>query len=363
MKKYWINSTLASLCLLMAGGCWRVKTPPAWQYEVRPEVFAQGPPKPADAAVASSDVATTRTAVKIDPAAASGYENVPDQLKQLYGPNPLPLIQESVIEQTLAHNRDIKIQNFYLQTAELGLPLSKGIYDLLLEAKALANKDQTATASALSAAGERRRREYDLSVTQLTPSGARAQAGYMFTKVSQVFQFTTLNPAITQGLVFSLTQPLLRGFGPKATNVGIHIAQVNGRISAAQLEATIQDQIRSALDLYWNLLFEVQNYDVQVISYTAALDLLRINKAKVEAGILPPTEALQAQARAETRREAIITARQRVRDAEDRLKKLMFFQDNAPNWDLELKPEQELTWREVQIDPEGALAEALDERP
>ena len=54
--------------------------------------------------------------------------------------------------------------------------------------------------------------------------------------------------------------------------------------------------------------------------------------------------------------------RQLVRDVEDSLKRLLFFQEGSPNWELELRPIHDLTWEEHEFDPRTVLDEALDNR-
>ncbi len=362
MKRGMQQFTGLALLLIMAG-CWRTPAPAGWKYQVHPEVFAQGPTISSGAATKTADAGTSRTAVKIDPASAVGYENVPDPLKKLYGPSPKPLSEAEVIAQTLAHNRDLKIENYSLQIAETQIPISKSIYDLLLRADAAFVHQKSDTTTIPTTNVTTRNWQTDVSATQLLPSGALLQLAYIYGYLNQSPHPLMINPVISHGMTLTVSQPLLRGMGPKVTNANIHIAQLGEKISAAQFETLLQNQLAQAIDAYWNLVFAVRSYDVQVISYTAALDLLRVNSAKVKAGVMAPTDELQAKARAESRREAIIRVRQIVRDAEDRLKRTMFFQDQVPAWELELMPTQELTWREAKIDSSAVLTEALEQRP
>ena len=322
-----------------------------------------GTPAPSGAGARSAEGGTTATQIKIDPSAAEGYENIPEAMKRLFGGSPREITLADVVRETMGSNRSIKIQNYTLQMAGDQVPLSKGIYDLVLSANAQWARDASQTSSGLAPAGVRRTRDYSAALSQLLPTGAQAELGYDYRRVAQFFQFSTLNPTIDQSLALRVSQPLLQGFGPKATNAAIRIAQTDYKISAAQFEAEIQNQVRDAVNTYWDLVFAVRSYDVQLISYMAALDLLRVNHAKVEAGVLAPTEELQARAAAETRRDLIIRARLLVRNAEDRLKRTMFFENGGPNWALELLPVQELTWREVQADYDHLLAEAVERRP
>jgi len=373
MKCHGFKILGAALLPLMLAGCWHTPQMPSLKYDIRPEIFAEGPPRPVGAGIKSSDRGTSHTQVKIDPRASAGYGEIPNDLKTLYSGTPRDITQNDVIHQTLAHNRDIKIQNYVLQVAEAQVPLSKGIYDLMLQASAQALVDSTNStlvdnassglpAGTIPLAGVHRQQAVSAGATQLLPTGARAQFAYAYERINENNQFP-FNPVISHGLTLSVTQPLLRGFGPTITNINITLAEYDRKISAADFEALVQTQLRTALDAYWNLVFAVHDFDVQVISYEAALDLLRINRAKVAAGVMAPTEVLQAQAQAEARRQFIITARQQVQNAEDRLKQLMFFKDEEPDWELEIRPAQELNWRELDVDPAKTLLEALENRP
>lgn len=344
-------------------GCWRVNAPTHFHADVDHARLQEPVPAPAGKSVDAAPEINANPEVKIDPTKSEGYESLPAEIKELYGPSPLPVRIEDIVVQTLEHDRTIKIQNYSLQIAEANIPISKCIYDLAIRNTGQARRDNSQTSSIFSPTGVRRSQELHTSVDQLLPSGANLQLFHDYTRQNQNSPFQTINPIINHAVGGTLSQPLLRGFGPTATNADIHIAQVDRNISAADFEGRIQTQLGRALRNYWELVYSVEAYNVQVISYTAALDLLRINQAKEAAGVLPPTEVLQARARAETRREAIIQARQTVRDIEDQLKQAMFFQEDEPAWSVELRPCDDLSWREVDVNMTEVFDEAYANRP
>lgn len=359
-----IGASLAATALL---GCRSVRPPVEFEYEIRPPnaaTSAAPEPVPAGEAVReTSEGPVSFPQIEIDPRASEGYESIPENLRNLYEGEPRELAAFDVVDQTLRHDRAIRIQNYVLQIDEARIPIAKGIYDLALRGRFQRQKDSSQSASGIQASGTRRNSAAFESLSQLLPTGATLALQHDYNRVNQNFQFAAINPIVAHSLTLSLTQPLLRGFGPSATNVDIHIAQEDFEISSADFEARIMDSVRNSLDLYWDLVLQVERYDVQLISYLAALDLLRVNSAKERAGVMAPTDVLQAQARAEQRRQSVILARQAVRDAEDRLKLAMFFQDEAPDWALELRPTAELAWREWELDFDVALGEAYERRP
>lgn len=348
----------------LVGALASCKTPPPtpFAHSIHPEVFDNGPPVPRGEGVSVAN-AVMASPVEIDPAAARGYENLPEDLRDLYDTEPREIALRDVVEQTLQNDRSIRIRNYVLQMDEARIPIEKGIYDAVFRARLNQIKDSTQAASGIQAAGTRRTRQSGASISQLLPSGGTVALEHVFGRINQNFAFAAINPIISHAFALSLRQPLLQGFGPNVTNVDIHIAQEDYRISSAEFRRQVMDRVRQALDMYWDLVFAVERYDVRLISYTAALDLLRVNAAKERAGVMAPTDVLQAQARAEQRREDVILARQAVRDAEDSLKQAMFFQPEAPAWDLELRPSGELSWHEGDANIQIALGEAWEKRP
>lgn len=354
----------AGLALLIVplAGCRSLKTYPDFQFQIAEAALADGPPQPTGGGIRSTGEVSSHPETLTDVTTATGYENLSESVKHLYGPEPLAVSLADITRQTLSHNRSIRIEGYTLNAAQAQIPISKSIYDLVFEGSAEVSKSKVQTASALSAA-VRRERDYGISASQLLPTGATVSIGYTYNRLSQIFFFSTINPTITQAFTAQVRQPLLQGFGPKITNIDIHIAQLDAEASVANFETEILDQVSESLQAYWDLVFAVKSYDVKVISMLAAMDLLRINTAKVKAGVMAPTDELQARARVEERREFVIRARQAVRDAEDLLKRLVLFQDYSPAWDLELLPTQELTWREIEIDREQLIAAAMLDRP
>lgn len=359
MARGWL---LLFVLMSMTGlaGCQRA---PVYEFRIDETRLSEGPAAAAGEAVKSADGLSSYPEISLDPTQVSGYEDLPDSIQRLYEGEPLRIGIPDVILQLMANSRDIKIQGYSLQVADYQIPINKSIYDLLMTASISANKNERQPGSVF-ASGVTRERKGEAQISQLVPTGAIVSLIYQAsrTKVAPTL-FTTINPTYTNDLVASIRQPLLRGFGPARTNADIHIAQLDRKAAAADFEQRVQDKVQRVLEQYWDLVFAVYSYDVQVIAYTAASDLLRINTAKAEAGVLARTQVLQAKAQVEARREFVIRTRQLVRNIEDGLKRELFFQAGVPNWELELEPAQELVWREIEVQPELLLKEAMEERP
>ena len=367
-------------------------------YTVQQEKFAETPPAPE--AIAADDKISNVTVdtVTIEPEKAVGYENVPPEVATLFNDQQTTLSMFDVIYNTVANNRALKVEAYTWKIAQYDIPVNKSIYDLLLSASAslASTVDNPSSSGDGDDTTKTRSRRGQVALSQLFPTGATLTAGY--TAVRSRFRATqtttniptslppidplnpqaalssflgALTPRTTSQNVttyantasLGVTQPLLRGFGPSVVNAGIRIAQLENQGAAADFQTRLHNQIAGALSLYWELIGAIEEFKVRVISFSAAQDLLRINRAKFEVGTIPRTEVLQAEAAVEGRREEVIRARQTVRDIEDDLKRQIFIQPDMPLWKTQITPSQPFAWREISLDEDQTIALALDRRP
>lgn len=98
--------------------------------------------------------------------------------------------------------------------------------------------------------------------------------------------FPTLN--------FSLTQPLLRGFGKDANNRALLNAIDSEWLNKVNLKQTVIDQITQVILTYRALIMSANNLQNQKRQLEEARRSYRINEKKIEAGQLEPTGNIQA---------------------------------------------------------------------
>ncbi|MCA9453835.1 MAG: TolC family protein, partial [Nitrospira sp.] len=131
------------------------------------------------------------------------------------------------------------------------------------------------------------------------------------------------NPAYASNLLFNLTQPLLRNFGPTINNIQITLAKNAADVEQLTLLNQILSVIAQVEQAYWELVFARENLKVARATLQAAEELLASNRAKVKAGIMADVEALQAQAGVANQIEQILLAQKTVLDQEDQLRVLL----------------------------------------
>ncbi|MCA9420936.1 MAG: TolC family protein [Nitrospira sp.] len=131
------------------------------------------------------------------------------------------------------------------------------------------------------------------------------------------------NPAYSSNVLFNLTQPLLRNFGPTVNNIQITLAQNAADVEQLTLLNQILSVIAQVEQAYWELVFARENLKVARATLQAAEELLASNRAKVKAGVMADVEVLQAQAGVANQIEQILLAQKTVLDQEDQLRLLL----------------------------------------
>lgn len=320
----------------------------------------------------SYDKAKMLTASDVEDASlATIISDVPTTPTALHPGAAIPLTLGDVLQTTLANNLSVRLEEINRQNARDEIDAEQGIYDLLIRSEAGYNR--AAFASRNRAGGVRTRTEgrsenmfAAAGASQLLPTGGVVSLDYLNEdneSKSRGSAGSSKSESDPQSLTLGVAQPLLRDAGPDVTNAGIRIARNNSKISYESFRAEVMRQLGLALRFYWDLVFAVNNLDVQKVSLAQAQELLRTNQVKYETGWSPITDVLQAQAQVAARAEQIIVAQKEIQDIMDALKRRMNLPEEIQQWQLQLIPLQKPTFFEVDYNELESLQLAIQKRP
>jgi outer membrane protein TolC len=259
----------------------------------------------------------------------------------------------------LKNNLDIAVEGFTPQIREQDLTFEKSVFDpsAFLEA---ARSDNRFPDNLSLTSGDRRSDLWDLNVglRQKLPTGGTYE--FRFNN-----EYLNTRPDTSDGysgrLLLTLTQPLLKNFGFEANETGIRIASNNQSISREQLRLRVSDITTQVYNAYVELVFVIENLEVQRRSLQLAQELMTLNKARVRAGVAAPVEVTQAEAQEAARLQDVILAEKAVRDAEDTLKVIL----NIPasgSWGQEIQPTSALSFEPKPINLEETIRRAMENR-
>jgi outer membrane protein len=139
-------------------------------------------------------------------------------------------------------------------------------------------------------------------------TGTNMTVGFNNNRVTTNQPFTTLSPTLNSNFRFTLTQPLLQGFGFLPTTRFIRIAKNNREISDVAFRLQVITTVNQIQNIYWDLVNAYENVKVQQESLTLAEKTLSDNKKQVEIGTLAPIEIVRAQSVVSTDQQTLIVA-------------------------------------------------------
>lgn len=265
--------------------------------------------------------------------------------------NPVNFSLADVVIATFRRNLDIEISNIDARIAEDIYRGAQGIYDPTLSA-AVRQTRVEGEQNSLSAVGSTSSNDpfvidqttdsYNVGLTQLLPTGATVGIGFDRAQTrfdDQRRDLLPYSPEEDQRAFVSLRQPLLKNFGPTVTNSRIRTSRLERNINDRLYEQEIENRLAETMRAYWDLVFAIGNLDVQTTALEAALELERVNSARVDAGSSPRSDLFQAQARVANRRNLVIDAKRNILDAQDRLLRLMnWYQPMDDEWNRPIVP-------------------------
>jgi outer membrane protein len=129
-----------------------------------------------------------------------------------------------------------------------------------------------------------------------------------------------------------------------------------------QLHAAIVQTTSNVKTAYWELAFQIDNLAVQRQSLELAQQLLTENERRVQVGTMAPIDILEAQSEVARNEESVIVAAAAIKQAEDRLRALVFDPTTPDFWNIGLEPLDTGPFRPEAVDVETAVRHALDKR-
>ncbi|MGH7427359.1 MAG: TolC family protein [Candidatus Methylomirabilaceae bacterium] len=289
------------------------------------------------------------------------------------GPADVGELQLSVREAVLLalkNNLDIAIARYSPRITAEDIVIQKAVFDPVFSLTADANRTVTPSSSpGLSAVTSKvSNQDLNASLTQALPIGGSYTLSLTNNRQDTNARFAQpvsggINPSYETFLTLSVTQDLLKNFGVDVKTAPIKIARNNQAISVTQLRLQANQVVTSVHTAYWNLVFAIENLEVQRRSLRLARDLEELNKARVRAGVAAPVEVTQAEAQAAAQVQNVILAEKAVKDAEDQLKLILNIPDGERIWAKKIIPADRPPFEPAQVETEASIEQALEKRP
>lgn len=268
------------------------------------------------------------------------------------GAGVVPLTIEAARAAALENNLDVRVSLLSPTIAAERVSEEEAAFEAVFRVTGVAQQTDRPTFSELQDA-QQEFQSLNPTLSIPTRVGGSFNIAAPFTRNETNNPFATVDPAFTQDLEFSLSQPLLRGAGRRATTAALRIAALDRSLAATRTKLEIIAQLAAVDRAYWQLYSARQVVLVRVQQRDLAVAQLERARRQFEAQRLPEIEVLRAESGVADRAEAIIVAQNAASTRQRDLKRLL----NLPGLPVQSEAAIDLT-----SVPDPALYEANSQR-
>jgi outer membrane protein TolC len=271
---------------------------------------------------------------------------------------------QDAVSRALENNLDIAVEKFNPDASGQNVKQLEGYYQPVLFST-ISQTSQTDPARNVFAGAEKVDTDtltYDFGASHPLPTGGNLRVDFNNTRTNTNSVFSTFNPSFSSLFNASLTQPLLRNLKIDDTRLQIRVARKNREISDAQFRQTVVNTVASVKQLYYDLIYAIDNFEAQKKSLALAKKLLEENQIRVRVGTMAPLDVVAAESEVAGRDEGVILAENALLEAEDLLRRAIFSKNDPDTWALRIVPKDRPSAEQSAVDLATAMTTALEKR-
>lgn len=240
----------------------------------------------------------------------------------------MKLTLDNAIDRALRTNLSLRVERYDTQAAAFEIDKQWGVFDpnLLLSAKYKESKSPLSKQYSIAAGGLTEIENKDLNLksalTGRIPWGMEYNLDFGMIRDSSTFN--NFNPEYQPVFSTTLIQPLLKDFGAGSNMAFIDISKNQLKAARWKWRQALVDLLADVEQSYWELFFSVEDLKVKRESLRLSRELLKENRSRAKAGAMPELEVIQTKAGVSVRKQEVLDAKQRVKENENHLKRLLF---------------------------------------
>jgi outer membrane protein len=239
-------------------------------------------------------------------------------------PNAAPLTLEECIARAMRKNFDLQIQGYSTDIARESLAIAQADFDPILTASSTRSLNQAATATSSLDGTVRVGQRTDntntrVGISERLSTGAVVGLSTGLTRGATNSSNALLNPNFGNTITATVSQPLLKNFGPAVTKAAVERSKLGVGIASLNYKSRVLTVIRDTENAYYNLVSARETLRIRLLSLELAQKLLDENTARRTSGVATDLDVLSAEVGVANSRRASIQAEQAVRNAEDAL--------------------------------------------
>tara|TARA_B100000959_G_scaffold123970_1_gene130181 strand:- start:77882 stop:79345 length:1464 start_codon:yes stop_codon:yes gene_type:complete len=279
---------------------------------------------------------------------------------------PKEITLDYAIKQVIENNFDIALSRIAVKIANEEKTEIESEFDLSLYANATTSTSKapyisTSTTTYFDSLSTSDLVEF--SITGKSVYGSTYSLGVESGKTYTNPTINILDPMYIVGLKAEFVMPLLQGLGKDATLWKVRLAENKNSISLLKLKSRINDLTLKTEETFWELVYAVENLNVQNEFLDWAREWEKRVRMKVDVGLLPPIEIIQARASVASREENVLAANNRIDAMSDSLLQLINPPHTSVFWTDGIVPIDEPVPLDKSYDLNTNIEKALSKRP
>lgn len=285
----------------------------------------------------------------------------------------LPL--EKAIEMALANNLDVRWNRVDIKISTDQIRYAWGVFDPSFNISALhdyslitQNAQQFASTSEVSGSSRlymENNNHYQASFSGKIPLGTQYNLGFRSDRLLNTLNrdplFSVFYPEYDSFAGLTITQPLLRDFGPDANLAEVRIARKNKEISRLTWESKIITAVQTVLVTYYEMQYAVAAIEVREQAIETDKKFVRENQRRMELGMMSPIDVQQAEVALSTDQENLLTAKNYFMERQFELKRQILSELNSDT-DTVFLPTGHLATHPVRMNRGELMGEAFQNR-
>jgi outer membrane protein TolC len=248
--------------------------------------------------------------------------------------NEISLTMSEAIVRALDNSIEVSVERLKPEIAEQKRRYAVGALDPRIDFTALSEslehpqntRDFFATGRAVEVMNEDNLR-FEGSLGGLLPTGTRYNVSIKSYSLKNTLNREALArfyPEYTTSASFTITQPLLRGFGTKATMTEANLAKMELRGAETSLRGRVDQIAAGVLDAYIEAQYARELVRVITDRISVAERLRTENDKRLQQGLMAPIDVMQAESTKASAEIELVRAQSFQTEAENRLRELIF---------------------------------------
>jgi len=249
----------------------------------------------------------------------------------------LRLSLRQAIELALINNPELRSARLDLEISRASVDQVRGNYDPYIQVNSNFSHSEQPTATPVFG-NKSENMSAKVSIGSQIPTGGNVSLNFDSSQQESNSSFVTLNPSWNTSLGLNFYQPILKGGLMDWRKDELKKKLNDYTQSELNLKSKALEIASRVEDAYWSLVRAKLEYEINQRSMERAESMLKLTEAQVRAGLNPQVALLQAQANLESVRASLLRGEASLRQAENNLKQLLYFQTEEELLDTNIIP-------------------------